>query len=103
MSAQPPDKILDIPVVGRFRHLGETPAIVWVKQDQVCFDAQLGKLVNAPLKMTEEVRVKTGEVPVFFIITGKRVPDRLVSVEDIRLREHAHPKLAERRFGQRRE
>ena len=39
VSAQPPDEVLDIPVVSRFCHRGESPAVVRVKQDQVGLDS----------------------------------------------------------------
>ncbi len=68
-----------------------------MKENDVCFNAELSELANAQLQVLEEGRIEPGEIPIRQGLALEREKLRFVFVEDIVLREYAHSHLVEGR------
>ena len=92
------------------RHRLISPAIVRMKQNQICLDIQRPQITNPLLQMREEeLRIEPREIVLppgrarRRALMRKRIERRLVVVVLIVLRKDEHPNLRERRALQRRQ
>ena len=86
------DHVAQIGVVLLVRHLGITPAIVGVEEDNICFDAQRAEFCHALFEVMEESDIVAGEIPAVALLF-KRIILRLVFVKDVVFGENAHAQL----------
>ncbi|CAH0219989.1 hypothetical protein SRABI76_02481 [Microbacterium oxydans] len=102
-ARQPAHHVAQVALIDGRTEVCEAPAVVGVEQDEVGLDAETGQLHDPLLQPAEVLGIEALEIEAIGQRTGEREVRRLVGVVQVRLREHAHAELRERRLGERRE